>query len=68
MKKLIIHQPDFIPWLGFFHKLSLSDEFIFSDHVQISNGKIWSSRNYILLNNGPFWIIIPVIKKQQYSL
>tara|TARA_Y100001980_G_scaffold21841_1_gene6277 strand:- start:591 stop:1334 length:744 start_codon:yes stop_codon:yes gene_type:complete len=68
MKKIIIHQPDFIPWLGFFHKLSLCDEFIVFDHVQISNGKSWSSRNQILLNNSPFWITIPVIKKNKQKI
>lgn len=62
MKKLIIHQPDFMPWLGFFHKLSLCNEFLVFDHVQISNGKTWTSRNKILLNGKPFWLTIPIKK------
>lgn len=62
MKKLLIHQPDFMPWLGFFHKLSLGNEFLVFDHVQISNGKTWTSRNKILLNGKPFWLTIPIKK------
>ena len=68
MKKLIIHQPDFMPWLGFFHKLSLCNEFLVFDHVQISNGKSWSSRNKILLNGKPFWLTIPTIKSKNQRI
>ena len=32
-----IHQPDYIPWLGFFYKMYLSDIFIHLDDVQYSN-------------------------------
>ena len=58
-----IHQPDFMPWLGFFHKLSLVDTFIVFDHVQISMGKSWSSRNRVLLKEAPVWLTIPIIRK-----
>ena len=32
-----IHQPDYIPYLGFFYKMSLSDVFVFLDDAQFSN-------------------------------
>lgn len=32
-----IHQPDYIPWLGLFYKMYLSDVFIHLDDVQFSN-------------------------------
>lgn len=35
--KVSIHQPDYIPWLGLFYKMYLSDVFIHLDDVQYSN-------------------------------
>ena len=32
-----IHQPDYIPWLGFFYKMSQSDVFVYLDDAQYSN-------------------------------
>lgn len=34
--KISIHQPDYIPWLGFFYKLSQSDKFVYLDDAQFS--------------------------------
>lgn len=41
-----IHQPNYIPWLGYFHKLKKADVFIILDNVQIP-GKGLPNRNYI---------------------
>ena len=30
-----IHQPEHMPWLGFFHKVSQADLFVILDSVQI---------------------------------
>ena len=35
--KVAIHQPDYIPWLGLFYKMYLSDIFIHLDDAQYSN-------------------------------
>ena len=32
-----IHQPDYIPYIGFFYKMSKSDKFVFLDDCQFSN-------------------------------
>lgn len=61
--KLAIHQPIFFPWLGFFHKLELADQFVFFDHVQAVRGKNWYSRNKILLNGQVTWLTIPIKRK-----
>lgn len=34
---IAIHQPDYIPYLGYFYKMSKSDEFVFLDDCQFSN-------------------------------
>ena len=54
-----IHQPDFIPWLGFFDKIRLSDLFIIGDNVQFRK-KGWTNRNQIKTANGVSWLTIPV--------
>ena len=31
---LAAHQPNYLPWLGLFHKLSLADVWVIADDVQ----------------------------------
>lgn len=57
-----IHQPNFMPWLGIFNRLSTVDHFVFFDHVQAPRGKGWISRNKILLDGKPRWLTIPIVK------
>jgi len=58
-KKIIsIHQPNYLPWLGFFKKISSSDVFVFLDDVQYEkNG--WHNRNKIRTDNEWIWLTIP---------
>jgi len=56
-----IHQPNFIPWLGFFHKIFRSDKFILLDDVQFpKKGGNWTNRTAISLNSEKYWITVPV--------
>ena len=56
-----IHQPNFIPWLGFFHKIFRSDKFILLDDVQFpKKGGNWTNRTTISLNNQRQWITVPI--------
>jgi hypothetical protein len=64
MKKTAIHQPYFLPWLGYFHKLSLVDEFIYFDNVQMPNMRYYISRVEILLNKTRYWLGIPIKRGQ----
>jgi hypothetical protein len=58
-----IHQPYFLPWLGYFHKISLVSDFIYFDNVQMPNMKFYLSRVQVLLNNEPYWLSVPIIRK-----
>ena len=58
--RLSIHQPDFFPWLGFFHKVAQSERFVVFDHVQAPRGKSWLTRNRILLDGEPRWLTLPI--------
>lgn len=65
-KTVTIHQPDFIPWLGFFDRWERSDLFIILDDVQfIRRG--WQHRDKIKTRDGVVWLTVPVIKKGRYD-
>ncbi len=56
-----IHQPEFLPWLGFFNKISMSDKFVLLDNVPFRKN-YFQNRNKIKGPNGAFWLTIPLIK------
>ena len=58
-----IHQPNYIPWIGFFNKILSSDIYVVFDDVQFPRGKDYANRNQIKTNNGKTWLTIPVIGK-----
>ncbi len=60
--KVSIHQPDFIPWLGFFLRWKAADVFIILDDVQFLR-KGWHNRDKVITPTGPQWLTVPVKKK-----
>jgi len=57
--KVAIHQPHYLPWLGYVAKWAAADLFVFLDTVQYEkNG--WQNRNRIKTRNGPRWLTAPV--------
>ena len=57
--KVAIHQPHYLPWLGYVAKWAAADCFIFLDTVQYEkNG--WQNRNRIKTSQGPQWLTVPV--------
>jgi hypothetical protein len=59
---LTAHQPVYLPWLGLFHKIALSDKFVFFDEVQYLP-RDWMNRNKIKTASGSTWLTVPVLKK-----
>jgi len=55
-----IHQPDFLPWLGFFNKVRQSDLLVIGDHVQYRY-KGYQNRNKIKTANGAQWLTVPIV-------
>ncbi|MEW6263546.1 MAG: WbqC family protein [Thermodesulfobacteriota bacterium] len=65
-KVVTIHQPDFLPWLGFFDRWRKSDVYIVLDDVQfIRQG--WHHRDKIKTKDGPQWLTVPVKKKGRFD-
>lgn len=62
MNTIAIHQPNYIPWLGYFFKIFQSDVFVFLDDVQFSNEGM-QNYHYIKTPQGPFRLRIPVESK-----
>ena len=59
MTSLAIHQPHYMPWLGYLAKWAVADVFVFLDTVQYEkNG--WQNRNRIKTEAGPRWLTVPV--------
>ena len=61
LRTVCIHQPDFVPWPGFFQRLLDCDLFILLDDAQYEkNG--WQNRDRIKTAHGAKWISLPVAK------
>jgi hypothetical protein len=63
-KKAVIHQPDFLPYIGFFHRLLDADVWIALDHVQFTRGgsDCWIHRDKIKTPNGKKWVVLGIKK------
>jgi len=63
-KTVVIHQPDFLSYLGFFHRLLHADQFVILDHVQFVSGtsRSWMNRDKIKTPNGDAWLTVSVEK------
>lgn len=59
---LSVHQPQYIPWLGYFDKIEKSDCFVFLDKVQYK-AREFQNRNKIRTKDGWIWLTVPVVTK-----
>ncbi len=57
-----IHQPEYLPWLGFFDKAQQADLFVLLDHVQYRKN-YFQNRNRIRSDQGSLWLTVPVQTK-----
>jgi hypothetical protein len=63
MKTVVIHQPDFLSYLGFFHRLLYADAFAILDTVQfVHSNNGWTHRDKIKTSQGQKWISISLKK------
>jgi hypothetical protein len=56
-----IHQPTFLPWLGWWDKLVRADVLVLLDDVQFpKKGGTWMNRVRMLVGGEPHWVTVPV--------
>ncbi len=61
-----INQPAYLPWLGYIHRIAVSDLHIVLDHVQFEKNS-FVNRNRILTKDGPVWLTIPLATKGKFG-
>ena len=54
-----VHQPQYLPWPGYFDKIRQADVFCYLDNVQYKKND-WQNRNRIKTSQGWQWITVPV--------
>jgi hypothetical protein len=69
-KLVAIHQPNFLPWLGFFDKLARADVFVLLDNVQFprTSKGTWINRVKLLIGGRAAWATVPVVRAQGSTL
>lgn len=61
-KTVVIHQPDFLPHIGFFHRFLYADLWVMLDNVQFVNNssRSWQNRDKIKTKKGEKWITVAI--------
>jgi hypothetical protein len=59
-----IHQPHYLPWLGYLHRMAQVDLFILLDHVQFER-RNRQNRSQIRLDGREHWLTVPVEQHSQ---
>lgn len=57
--KVAIHQPNYLPWIGYFYKIMKADCFVFFDNAQYPKGTA-CNRNKIKAPRGTLLLTVPV--------
>lgn len=58
-RTVVVLQPGYLPWLGFFDQLREADVFVYYDDVQYDKHG-WRNRNRVKGPDGPVWLTVPV--------
>jgi WbqC-like protein family len=59
-----IHQPHFLPWLGYLHRMAQADVFVLLDHVQFER-RNYQNRTMIRMNDEARWLTVPVMQRSR---
>ncbi len=62
-----VHQPNYLPWLGYFHKMSFSDIFVFLDSVQYTS-RTYTNRAFVMQGGRETRLSVPVKVRNSAAL
>lgn len=60
--RVAIHQPHYMPWLGYLRKMRDADVFVYLDETQYTKNS-FINRNRIRIDGKDHWLTIPVLTK-----
>lgn len=60
MTRVVISQPNYIPWFGWFLLADQADHLVLLDTVQMTT-RDWRNRNRIMTKTGERWLTVPVV-------
>ncbi|MBP2291288.1 WbqC family protein [Azospirillum rugosum] len=63
--RVAIHQPNYLPWLGYFTKIANADVFVFLDDAQLPQGRSFVHRTRIHSAAGGDWLSAPVRRAER---
>jgi hypothetical protein len=58
-RRVAIHQPNYLPWCGFFSKCAKADVLVVLDDVQMPTGRSYVYRTRVASQAGSQWLSIP---------
>lgn len=61
-----INQPAYLPWLGYFERIAVSDLHIVLDHVQFEKNS-FTNRNKVRTKEGSTWLTVPLSTKGRFG-
>ncbi|MEO6245173.1 MAG: WbqC family protein [Opitutaceae bacterium] len=61
-----INQPAYLPWLGYFERIALSDLHVVLDHVQFEKGR-YTNRNQVRTGDEATWLTVPLATKGRFG-
>jgi hypothetical protein len=64
--RIAIHQPNYLPWAGYFQKMAMADVFVILDTVQFSKDS-YTQRTRIRTKDGWLWLTIPIGKEFHFK-
>jgi hypothetical protein len=64
---LTAHQPNYLPWAGYFHKMAQCDFFVFMDTVQYARRSYTARCRYKGADGAAHWLSVPVFKTGRYG-